>query len=308
MAYPLRYIPPRSLVEVTTRTIQGRFLLRPSRDLNEIVIGIVARAATRYEVAVVDFKVLSNHMHLLLVPRDAEQLAAFMNYLNGNLAREAGRLHGWRERFWGRRYRAIVVSDEPDAQVDRLRYLLSQGCKEGLVRSPRDWPGASATDSLLTGKPLCGWWFDRTAEYQARQRGESYNKYSHGEEQRLELAPLPCWGHLAATDCRRRVAELVAEIEAATRRLLEEQGRSALGPRRILSQDPHMHPERPDRAPAPRFHAATAGMRRALEIAYYEFRIWYGQAAEDLRRSRHEVEFPPGSFPPRLPFAWGRPP
>jgi hypothetical protein len=49
-------------------------------------------------------------------------------------------------------------------------------------------------------------------------------------------------------------------------------------------------------------------MRRALEIAYYEFRIWYGQAAEDLRRSRHEVEFPPGSFPPRLPFAWGRPP
>ena len=48
-----------------------------------------------------------------------------MEYLDGNLAKEAGRLHGWREKFWGRPYAHVVVSDEPEAQEQRLRYLLS---------------------------------------------------------------------------------------------------------------------------------------------------------------------------------------
>ena len=64
------------------------------------------------------FVVLSNHYHLLLRPRGAAQLAAFMSHFNGNLAKEAGRLHSWRQKFWGRRYRAIPVSFEPEAQID----------------------------------------------------------------------------------------------------------------------------------------------------------------------------------------------
>jgi hypothetical protein len=33
----------------------------------------------------------------------AKQLADFMGYFNSNLAREAGRLEDWREKFWSRR-------------------------------------------------------------------------------------------------------------------------------------------------------------------------------------------------------------
>ena len=57
-----RYIPPGSLVEVTTRTIQGRLLLVPSRDLNDIVNGVLARALSRYPVELVDFVVMGNHV------------------------------------------------------------------------------------------------------------------------------------------------------------------------------------------------------------------------------------------------------
>ena len=99
-----------------------------------------------------------------------------MNYLNSNLAREAGRLYRWREKFWGRRYQAIVVSEEEAAQVNRLRYLLSQGCKEGLVARPRDWPGAQCVEALVEGVSLEGLWFDRTREYAARVRGESFHR------------------------------------------------------------------------------------------------------------------------------------
>ncbi|MEZ5332316.1 MAG: transposase [Thermoanaerobaculia bacterium] len=150
MGRSLRYVPPGELVEVTVTTVQRRFLLRPSRDLVEITYGLVARAARLYPVDVVDFVVLSNHMHLLLVARDSEALSEFMGYLDGNLAKEAGRLHDWREKFWGRRFQSVPVTDEEEAQVARLRYVLEHGCKEGLVRSPLDWPGARGAQPCST--------------------------------------------------------------------------------------------------------------------------------------------------------------
>ncbi|MDX1500913.1 MAG: transposase [Thermoanaerobaculia bacterium] len=307
MARSLRYIPPRSLVEVTTRTVQARFLLRPSRDLNEIVLGIVGRAAQRYDVKVCAFVFLSNHAHLLLQPADAEQLALFMGYVNGNLAKEAGRLHVWRERFWARRYQAIVVSHEEAAQVARLRYLLDNGCKESLVRRPADWPGAHCVEGLLSGRPLRGVWFDRSAEYEARRRGERVGKYTYSEEQELTLSPLPVWSRLERTEIRERVAEIVGEIEAATRRRIRKTGRNPLGIRRILRQHPHDKPERVNRSPAPRFHADRWAVRKGLELAYYAFRVAYRQAAEDLREGKLPVEFPAGCHLPRLPFARAAP-
>jgi REP element-mobilizing transposase RayT len=147
MGRRIRFIPEGgALVEVTCRTIQGRFLLRPSEELNRIVTGVLARAARRHSVPVVGVVYLSNHFHLLLWVQHAQQLARFMGYLNGNLAREAGRLHGWRDKFWSRRYQAILVSDEEEAQRTRLKYLLAHGAKENLVQrnsSPHPvWPTA----------------------------------------------------------------------------------------------------------------------------------------------------------------------
>ena len=113
MARRLRYVPPGgALVEVTCRTIQGRLLLRPSAGLNDVVRGVLARAARLSAVPIHAPAFLSNHYHLLLTVTDAQQLAEFMNYLNSNLAREAGRLVRWREKFWGRRFQAVIVSAE----------------------------------------------------------------------------------------------------------------------------------------------------------------------------------------------------
>jgi hypothetical protein len=128
------------------------FLLKPSAELNPLLIGILARAQRRTGMKVCFFTFQSNHEHLLLRPRDADQLSRFMTYVNSNVAREAGRLYGWKEKFWGRRFADSVVSDEPEAQIERLSYCLAQGCKEGLVASPRHWPGATATKAAMNGR------------------------------------------------------------------------------------------------------------------------------------------------------------
>ena len=48
----------------------------------------------------------------------------------GRAVRAAAKDRDWRERFWRRRYVAIVVADE-SAQVARLKYILRNGCMRG---------------------------------------------------------------------------------------------------------------------------------------------------------------------------------
>jgi putative transposase len=174
MARLLRFLPDNAtLVEVTTRTIQSRLLLTPTPQLNRIIIGALARAGRRYEVGVVAFSFLSNHFHLLVRVKDAEQLANFMGLFNSKLAREVVRLTGWKDKVWSRRYQATVVSNEDAAQTARLSYVLSNGVKENLVARVSEWPGVHAAPALLAGTALEGIWVNRTAEYLAKQRGET---------------------------------------------------------------------------------------------------------------------------------------
>ena len=92
---PLRYIPPGSLVEVTSRTIQGRLLLRPSHQVNDIILGVLGRALALFDVKVCALAVLSNHFHALLLPADAAELARFMAHIKRNISEElAGSING----------------------------------------------------------------------------------------------------------------------------------------------------------------------------------------------------------------------
>jgi REP element-mobilizing transposase RayT len=298
----LRFIADRALVEVTARTLQGRFLLKPSPGLREIFIGILARAAERYAVEVHAFVVVSSHLHCLLTPHDARELASFMCYLLTNLSKEAGRLHRWPGPLFQRRYQAIPVSTEDEAQVGRLRYILSHGCKEGLVAKVCEWPGAHCAEALASGKPCEGVWFDRRQGWLAWLRGKQHTPDAFATRHSLHLAPLPCWRHLSPQTIQQRVAEMIATIEEETAVRQRAQGGKPLGVAGILRQDPHHGPPTLDRSPAVLFHAASKQMRAEMRAAYISFVAAFRIAAERLRAGCRDVVFPRGCFPPPLPF------
>jgi len=293
----LRFVPEGgALVEVTCRTIHSRFLLRPGPAVNEIVVGVLGRAQRKYPTRVCGYVFASSHLHLLLDVDNAHQLSRFMRYVNSNLARKVGRLVGWRDRIWSRRYQAIVVSLEDAAQVERLRYILSHGVKENLVERVDKWPGVHCAKSLLSGEPAEGYWFDQTQEYAARRRGEKFDRMRYASREILVLSPLPCWKHLAE-EVRR---QLVVEAEAALRR--KSSGSQVLGASAVLGQHPFDRPARPKKSPAPLFHAASKLMRQELWAAYSWFVAAFRDASAKLRAGDRMARFPAGSFPPALPF------
>ena len=56
---------PSGLVEITSRTQHGRFLMCPSEKVNDLILGVLGRAQAMYGVALHAFCFMSNHNHIL---------------------------------------------------------------------------------------------------------------------------------------------------------------------------------------------------------------------------------------------------
>jgi hypothetical protein len=303
MPRPLRFIPDHALVEITTRTIQGRLLLTPSAELNDIVLGVIGKAQHTYTMTIHAFVVVSNHAHFLLAPDSAEQLARFMQFVNANIAKEVGRLHDWPERFWSRRYRAIPVVDDRAAH-DRIRYQLSHGAKEGLVAAAGHWPGPNCIAALTHGDPLRGTWHDRSAEYRARAAGKKIKLGEFATKFDITLTPLPCLRVMTTAQQQCHYRRVVREINAAACTVNRDKGRSPLGVEKILAQNPHHRPSAPDRSPAPLVHAHDHEKGDEYLNAYRAFVINFRAGVDSmLAKAKRLLEwFPDRAFPPALPF------
>jgi hypothetical protein len=304
--YP-RYLPPtergRTLVEITCRVTQGRALLRPSTKLNRRIIGVVGRAQRLYGPRIHGTGFLSSHYHSLCSFEDLEQQRDFMRYVQGNLSREVGRLHDWTGPMWGRRYRAIPVSEEEAAQVARFLYLLRQGCKEGLVESPLEWPGVTSAWHLWRGlDEMEGEWVDRTALFRGRRLDPTLTEDDCTKIEKIELTPLPCWEHLPKEEYRARVRELIELVAHDTRERHRFEGTRPLGVEKIKRRHPHSRPAHLDRSPAPDYHCASKEARARFREGLREFVTSFREAAEALKAGKLTVKFPEGSFPPPRQF------
>jgi putative transposase len=244
------------------------------------------------------FVFLSTHYHLLCAPQDANHLARFMSYVSGNLAREICRLVGWSGKVWARRYAHVpVLGDE--AQVDRLRYLLAQGVKEGLVAHAIDWPGASAVPALLDGSMrLVGTWYDRTAAYQAARAGQAVEPADWIHEKTVLLTPLPALAHLAVEEYNGFVSSLVRQIESDCAHTPAD----VMGAEAAAAQDPKTIVRQRRRTPIPLVHAASIELWRAFRDAYRAFVAAFQFARAQLKAGIKDAVFPEGSFGPALGF------
>jgi putative transposase len=299
----LRYIPQsRTLVSITNRTIQGRYLLTPGPSFNDLFLGILGRTQRIHEMDIAAVTVLSNHFHIVLIVDDAEEVSSFMRDLQSRTAREVNRLTGWKGSVFERRYEMAVVTGEEAAQVERLKYVLANGVKENLVKRVCEWPGVHSAEALLHGTPLQGHWLDRTRQYAARNQGEEIQRDQYVFAESVVLSPIPCWAHLPTDRYRERIKALVEEVDAEAARERQQSGAKVLGAKAILAQDPQTRPDSVACSPAPLVHAATKAARKMFYAIYAEFVSAFRAAAEAFRQGRREVPFPAGSFPPAPPF------
>jgi REP element-mobilizing transposase RayT len=296
MAYPVRHFDPQTIFFVTSRTIQSRFLMAPSRKTNELIGGILARAVRQCQVELFAYVFTSNHFHAMVRAPSPIAMSQFMQRLQSNIAIKVGRFVGWRGRFFARRYSAEPIVDE-GAQIERLTYILSHGVKEGLVSRCQQWPGLSCTQALLEGgRASVHSWRNWTRRWKM-EVGEDvqvdrFSAECPSETEVLELTPLPCWETLTPRERSRLVAQLVAEINVAA------PNPSTQDTRHITQQHPHAAPIKTKHSPRPKAHASTK--QRWIEAVrrYKSFLSAFRSASREWLSGAFDVEFPPHAFRP----------
>ncbi|MBI5610195.1 MAG: transposase [Deltaproteobacteria bacterium] len=308
------------LFEVTQRTNRGECLFDCNdQGLRAEIDGLLAHAQERYGVAIYAYHFMSNHYHGLFGAPSAQQFADFLAYFHGGLARLVNRCRGQRGHVWGGRARVVAVATDEASLVSRLRYILGQASRAGMVTHPLAFPGSSSSRALAYGESIVGRTVNWTAQCRDRRLvGGPKSADAYETLREVKLSPLPCWSHVNEAARRRlyrAITDDVGDQKVEQKAPLCQTHESAAENRIAIAKvaDPVDDAGRPrlvgdvaNRGRAPLILAATEVQRKAYRELLKAFEAEYAAARAELLRqvSRKQaglrvraVTFPRFSFP-----------
>lgn len=118
-----------------------------------LYLSLLREWAERAGTAVWAWCLMPNHVHLILVPSQADGLRAALGEAHRRYTRAINFREGWRGHLWQSRF-ASVAMDEPHA-LAAARYIELNPVRARLVERPEDWRWSSARMHLgLDGERL----------------------------------------------------------------------------------------------------------------------------------------------------------
>ncbi|MBV8760323.1 MAG: hypothetical protein JO257_23730 [Deltaproteobacteria bacterium] len=269
---------------LTRRCTQRQFLLRPDRETNNAFIYCLAVAAKMYEVDVINFVQMSNHLHDLIYDRHGVA-PAFYEHFHKLLARCINALRGRWENFFASEHTSVVRCETQDALIEKLTYVATNPVNDGLVERVDDWPGASGYRALLEGTPLRA----------TRPRHFFAEDGDMPEEVELLLTIAPELGDRA--EILAAVQRRVAAVEAEEDRRRAANGMRVLGRYAILRQSWRDSPssKEPRRGLRPTIAARSLWARLEAIQRKREFVAAYRRARQALLAGA-PIPFPFGTY------------
>ena len=290
MPRPLRDIDPSKFKLVTIRTNLAQLWMIPSRKLNQIIGGVLARYQESEGVKIYGFCVLSNHLHVLLNSTDG-MVDRFFENVNREIARRVNKMNGRIAHFWGRRYDMQVILSDADLE-EAFLYVTTNAVKHGLVDEARKWPGLSSYEQSI---------------FQSGQRF-SFTHYSLRDDQGrlvitehvLKVSRLPMYDALSSVDYRNKIRRLIKQREQRIQQERFEQGKGFLGACKVKEQPVGSHSRETARSRRPICYTKCSEARRAYRKRRRFFRLHYADASRQFRAGNLKVVFPEWCYRPPL--------
>jgi REP element-mobilizing transposase RayT len=271
---------------VTRRCAQREFLLRPSPVVNGLFQYLLAVVATRYNVLVHGFCVLSNHVHLLVTDVEA-RLPDFQRDLNALMARAMNVALGRSEGFWSSAgsYSAVTLLASRDI-LEKAVYVLANPVEAGLVRTGREWPGSWSAPEHIGAERFI---LDRPKGF-FRENGP----LPATAELRLTAPP----GFESREAFREELVAALAAREQEIQAARAAEGRGFLGTRRILAQSPTARPVKKEEHGGLNPRVAGRDKWKRIEALHrlLAFRDAYRVALAKWRTRAVDALFPQGTY------------
>ncbi|MCE5229843.1 transposase [bacterium] len=143
-----RIVLPGVPYHVTHRGNERRDVFFCDRD-RQLYLADLAVWANDAELSVWGYCLMSNHVHLLVVPRRADSLARAVGMVHQRHARRVHAPRGWTGHLWANRFHSTPL-DESHLWT-AVRYIELNPVRAGLVARAEDWPWSSAAAHLTGG-------------------------------------------------------------------------------------------------------------------------------------------------------------
>ena len=106
--------------------------------------------SVQLDVQVLAYCLMTNHVHLILVPQAKDGMSRLFASLHTRFAQRVNRMRNWNGHLWQGRYFASVL-DEPKLW-SAIRYVERNPVRAGMVQRAEDYPWSSAVAHCSGGR------------------------------------------------------------------------------------------------------------------------------------------------------------
>ena len=132
-----RYFIPGHIWHITHRCHKQEFLLKFARDRRRWIYWLF-EAKKRYGLCVLNYRVTSNHIHLLIYDKGQGEISKSMQLIASRTAQEFNRRKKRKGAYWEDRYHATAI-DSGEYLIRCLIYIDLNMVRAGVVTHPADW-------------------------------------------------------------------------------------------------------------------------------------------------------------------------
>jgi putative transposase len=282
-----RPVLPGAVLFNTRRVHKRQFLLRPSKELSQLLAYIIAVYAERHEILLHALCVMSNHWHNALTD-PLGHIVDFERDVHSCIARAVNALHRESESLWAREQSCRVECAAPDDALDKIAYIMANPVSAGLVAHGKNWPGLRLAWGM---KPQT----IKRPEFFFRSEDEGG---SWPDEVTLTLHRPTGFKDLDDDELSAKMRDLVEQREKQARDELRADGKHFIGRRRVLRQSRHAHAcsAEPRGTLKPRVAARSKDARLALLRRNAAWLKAYEDAKQRFLAGDRVVRFPYGTW------------
>ena len=136
-----RYIQEGATYHVTARTNRGEFILNTD-EVKELFSRVVEDAKKIFEVELIQYTIMTNHVHLLIKPKGKTRLSKLMQWILGVFAIRFNKIFGLKGHVWYDRFKSKIITSFGQF-VNTFHYISNNPVKAGLCSKAENyiWSG-----------------------------------------------------------------------------------------------------------------------------------------------------------------------
>lgn len=289
---------------LTTRTKDSKLWFVNNKELEDIILGYLAKYQDLYGVIIYAFVIMGNHYHLeARCPR--ANRSQFMRSLNSIIAKvvRTHYVNVGEGGLWGRRYSNELLPRNADVEA-KFFYCALQAVKSGLAKDLSRYPGYNSFNDAIEGKERQYDVIDWTAYNNAKRFNPKVDISRYTKSYTLKFSRLPGYEDLSREEYKE---VMLRKLEARTAEILkerQEEGKGYLDEKTLRATPPGAVPLNTKKstrhAKRPIVLTSCYQTKQECENEYFLTRAAHRESSIDYLNGNANAIFPSGTYKPPM--------